>query len=131
LIDFEYANYNFRGFDFGNFFCEWTINNNYPHYPHFQYEPSLYPSLETQRDFFTHYLQSIYKNTPEAIPPQQLQQQVESLVEEAKVFRLCSHIFWGIWAVLQSKYSAIEFGFLEYAKVRLGEFVRLQDLYQK
>lgn len=25
FIDFEYSNYNYRGFDFGNHFCEWTI----------------------------------------------------------------------------------------------------------
>jgi thiamine kinase-like enzyme len=25
FIDFEYSNYNYRGFDFGNHFCEWMI----------------------------------------------------------------------------------------------------------
>lgn len=24
LIDYEYANYNYRGFDIGNHFCEWV-----------------------------------------------------------------------------------------------------------
>lgn len=28
FIDFEYANFNYRGFDLGNHFCEWTIEYN-------------------------------------------------------------------------------------------------------
>jgi ethanolamine kinase len=31
---------------------------------------------------------------------------------------------WGIWALIQSKYSAIDFDFLNYAVQRLGEYKR-------
>lgn len=36
FIDFEYGSYNFRGYDFGNHFCEWIIDYNVSEYPKFK-----------------------------------------------------------------------------------------------
>lgn len=48
LIDYEYGGYNYRGFDIGNFFCEWMYNyaSHTPHMPILRY----YPSEEHQVD---------------------------------------------------------------------------------
>nr|CUU98690.1 choline:ethanolamine kinase [Hymenolepis microstoma] len=48
-IDYEYSSYNFRCFDVGNFFNEWTYDNTYPHAPGFAYYPDAYPSREEQK----------------------------------------------------------------------------------
>ncbi|PNX73573.1 putative ethanolamine kinase A-like protein, partial [Trifolium pratense] len=48
LIDYEYASYNYRGFDIGNHFAE---------YAGFECDYSLYPNMNEQYHFFRHYLQ--------------------------------------------------------------------------
>uniref|UniRef100_A0A5K3F2W0 Choline/ethanolamine kinase n=1 Tax=Mesocestoides corti TaxID=53468 RepID=A0A5K3F2W0_MESCO len=60
-IDYEYCSYNFRCIDVGNFFNEWTYNNNFPHAPGFLYLPDAYPSREVQLSFWRKYL-SVYKH---------------------------------------------------------------------
>ncbi|KAM7537736.1 hypothetical protein Aperf_G00000070888 [Anoplocephala perfoliata] len=55
-IDYEYSSYNFRGFDVGNFFNEWTYDNCYPQAPGFAYYPHAYPSREEQLAFWRKYL---------------------------------------------------------------------------
>lgn len=39
IIDFEYGSYNYRGFDFGNHFCEWTLDYTATEWPRFRYMP--------------------------------------------------------------------------------------------
>lgn len=56
LIDYEYAGMNFRGFEFGNLFCEFTFDYHHPTAPYFRFCPEKYPSIEIQRNFFTAYL---------------------------------------------------------------------------
>lgn len=36
IIDYEYGSYNYRGFDLGNFFCEWMMNYRVKDYPNFK-----------------------------------------------------------------------------------------------
>jgi thiamine kinase-like enzyme len=36
FIDYEYGCYNYRGFDFGNHFCEWTLDYTVEEYPLFR-----------------------------------------------------------------------------------------------
>lgn len=33
-------------------------------------------------------------------------------------FALASHYFWGYWAILQARYSPIDFDFIDYARLR-------------
>ena len=37
-----------RGFDIGNHFCEWMMNNNHEHFPFFEYDFDKYPSRVEQ-----------------------------------------------------------------------------------
>eukprot|EP00158_Paraphelidium_tribonemae_P008319 Partr_v1_DN28550_c1_g1_i10_m73565 putative choline kinase len=54
LIDFEYACYNYRGFDIANHFCEWAADyhTDTPHVMHFD----RMPNQEQQLRFFNSYL---------------------------------------------------------------------------
>ena len=56
LIDYEYAGVNYRGFEFGNLFCEYCFDYNHKTGPRFKYSPELYPDAATQRRFFVRYL---------------------------------------------------------------------------
>lgn len=58
IIDFEYASYNWRAFDFANHFCEWTLDYNVSTPPYFSYLPDKYPTEHEQRAFFQSYLEA-------------------------------------------------------------------------
>ena len=47
---------------------------------------------------------------------------VRKAVVEANAFALASHQFWGVWAILQAKYSPIDFDYMEYSALRWGEY---------
>ncbi|VDM52292.1 unnamed protein product [Angiostrongylus costaricensis] len=48
LIDFEYASYNYRGFDFANHFVEYTIDYDVAEHPHYQIYPEQFPEDERE-----------------------------------------------------------------------------------
>ena len=58
VIDYEYSSYNYRGFDFGNHFCEWVMRNTADEFPFFGYDLSKYPSKEEQLNFIKFVLMS-------------------------------------------------------------------------
>lgn len=46
------------------------------------------------------------------------------LVAEVNFFSLLSHLYWAIWALVQARYSPIDFDYLGYYHLRMGEFRR-------
>ncbi|XP_061415765.1 choline kinase alpha-like [Lethenteron reissneri] len=56
IIDFEYCSYNYRGFDIGNHFCEWTYDYTHDVWPFFTANLDKYPNREQQLHFLRHYL---------------------------------------------------------------------------
>lgn len=60
LIDYEYAVYNFRGFDLGNHFCERYIDNAAAEYPGFSIELALFPSDLAIATFARQYLNALH-----------------------------------------------------------------------
>ena len=54
-------------------------------------------------------------------------EQVERAVVESNVFALASHQFWGIWALLQARYSPIEFDYMGYVNLRWSEYYRRKE----
>uniref|UniRef100_A0A673JM47 ethanolamine kinase n=1 Tax=Sinocyclocheilus rhinocerous TaxID=307959 RepID=A0A673JM47_9TELE len=103
LIDFEYSSYNYRGFDIGNFFCEWAYDYTFDKFPFFITNTKNYPTKAQQvckMTFLAHL------------------DQVQ--------FALASHFFWGLWSVIQAKISTIEFGYMEYAMARFDAYFELK-----
>jgi ethanolamine kinase len=88
LIDFEYGCYNYRGFDLGNHFNEWAG---------FDCEYWRYPADTQQRAFLAAYAGGDVPAAETDSPA------VDALVIEANVFSLASHLYWGIWALIQAK----------------------------
>lgn len=60
-------------------------------------------------------------------PVAQEEAQVQKAVIEANVFALASHQFWGSWALLQAKFSPIEFDYMEYSNLRWSEYLRRKE----
>lgn len=108
FIDFEYASYNYRGFDIANLFCEHTGN-------HCKWE--LFPTNREQRLFYEHYIK--YSLIPIDI---------NTLEKEVSFYIPISFLFWSIWGLLQNKHSDVDFYFLEYAKQRLIGYNKYKNI---
>ena len=52
----------------------------------------------------------------------QAEEEVEQLVKEGNIFALVSHQFWGVWSLIQARYSAIDFDYMEYCSVRWNQY---------
>lgn len=106
FIDFEYGSYGYRAFDIANHFNE---------YAGFECDYSRYPSQEERYNFYQEYL------GPED------QMNIDKLERQVMLFRLVSHVFWGVWAKLQSTCSNIDFDFANYAELRWSAYFQLRD----
>lgn len=106
FIDFEYADWAPRGFDWGNHFCE---------YAGFDCDYSKYPTREAAIDFSKAYF------------GQDSTEDVEQAVTEANVYALAAHMYWGTWSILQASWSSIDFDYLSYGLMRWNEYYTRKD----
>jgi len=130
FIDFEYSGYNYRGYDLGNFFCEFSgLDLDY----------TKYPSVSIQKQFIKHYLESLSQlnhlklngddnnNSDNSTassppPPPPSEEEIHQLYIEANHFSLGSHLMWGFWGIVQHFSSSIDFDYLDYSKKRFKQY---------
>ncbi|KAI6235414.1 hypothetical protein M3Y95_00049200 [Aphelenchoides besseyi] len=124
LIDFEYASYNYRGFDFANHFVEFSINYNIDYSPYYEMMPDKFPSKKQMHDFMLSYLKELHPGLSES----SLEPQAEAMVMETIPFVPVSHLFWGVWGLLQVEVSPVGFGFADYGRDRLGLYFKNKGL---
>jgi len=113
LIDFEFAGFNFSGFDIASCFLECTYDYMYESHPFYSYEPWRYPSLDSRRRFASAYLDAKQDSCSSDI----LLVAVERLV-------LAGHLFWGLWGIIRGPTSVAvdEFDYQRYAKERFAAY---------
>ncbi|CAH1782920.1 unnamed protein product [Owenia fusiformis] len=117
FIDYEYTDYNYQAFDIGNHFNRFSDPN--------KIDFSLYPTKTFQlswlREYLVawYYLQGLHK-----IPTNR---DIDILYVQVRKFSLASHFFWGVWAIVQTRLSNIDFDFLGYAILLLNEYDRMRD----
>ncbi|KAF0986498.1 hypothetical protein HZS_6257 [Henneguya salminicola] len=114
VIDFEYSYYGYRGYDIGNHFCEFIMQNVSDKPLGFDYDPGCYPTHQQQMAFAEAYLNCIseeLKNSNDSSRNYFLTSP-DSLIKEANHHSLMSHLFWGFWGVAQHYLSHIDFPFL-------------------
>ncbi|XP_073328215.1 choline kinase alpha isoform X2 [Pagrus major] len=128
LIDFEYSSYNYRGFDIGNHFCEWTYDYNCDEFPFFKVNPQAYPSKAQQLLFIESYLRESDPGFDNLSEEDQMKMK-EELYVEVNRFSLASHFFWGLWSIIQARLSTIKFGYLEYAQARFDAYFRQKKVW--
>uniref|UniRef100_A0A8C5MZI9 ethanolamine kinase n=1 Tax=Leptobrachium leishanense TaxID=445787 RepID=A0A8C5MZI9_9ANUR len=116
FIDYEYSGYNYQAYDIGNHFNEFAGVN--------EVDYRLYPSRELQEQWLRWYLEAfkVYKGFSMDVSDTE----VEILYVQVNKFALASHFFWGLWALIQAKYSKIDFDFLGYAIVRLDQYFKMK-----
>ncbi|XP_015379357.1 PREDICTED: choline/ethanolamine kinase [Diuraphis noxia] len=116
LIDYEYCAYNYRGFDIANHFVEWTYDYTNPIYPHYTVNRELFPTKDQQIEFLKRYSHCMEN-----------EESIELILNEVNHFILASHLFWGIWSIVNSRMSKITFGYREYAMERLKSYFKLKE----
>ncbi|KAI7830052.1 kinase-like domain-containing protein [Kickxella alabastrina] len=109
FIDYEYAMYNYRGFDIANHFNE---------YAGFECDYGRYPGKEAQLAWFKTYLDHIALDSGSGA--------LEAMYTEVSLFQLASHFYWGIWALVQADISDIDFDYMDYARLRFEQYYRVK-----
>nr|XP_032834069.1 ethanolamine kinase 1-like [Petromyzon marinus] len=113
FIDYEYASYNYQAYDIGNHFNEFAGVSDVDY--------SLYPDKELQFRWLRAYLEA-YKEFTKNPGRSVADADVQRLYVHVSKFSLVSHYFWGLWSLIQAKYSTIDFDFLGYAIVRFTQY---------
>jgi ethanolamine kinase len=126
LIDYEYGGVMYCGFDLGNHFCE---------HAGFDFDLARwYPSRATQEAWLRAYVAGLGLRMPSlatygsgAPVADGAEDDVSAaFVHEALVqanrFALASHMWWGQWALLQARCSAIDFDFAGYSRLRMAAY---------
>ncbi|XP_051889993.1 ethanolamine kinase 1 [Pristis pectinata] len=116
FIDYEYAEYNYQAYDIGNHFNEFAGIN--------EVDYSLYPDKGIQLKWLKSYLEA-YKEY-KGLSAEITEKDVEELYIQVNLFALASHFFWGLWALIQTKYSTIDFDFFGYAVVRFHQYFKMK-----
>nr|XP_004664481.1 ethanolamine kinase 1 [Jaculus jaculus] len=116
FIDYEYSGYNYLAYDIGNHFNEFAGVSDVDY--------RLYPDRALQWQWLRAYLEA-YKEC-KGLGPGVADREVETLFIQVNQFALASHFFWGLWALIQAKYSTIEFDFLGYAIVRFKQYFKMK-----
>lgn len=129
FIDFEYSAPTYRGFDVGNHFnecagfeCKWE---DYPDDVQAQHFARAYLQAggDSEVCVFVNVV-AFHQAKGEHQHPDQDDSSVARFTAEAHLFALISHVYWCVWAVLQAKWSAVDFDYLAYA---LKRWARLDD----
>lgn len=92
-----------------------------------------YPSHDTQRNFLKAYIGAASNAGIGAAEPLEGDYSgsspcpddeafVDALRAEADRWTLPSHLMWAVWAVVQARYSPIDFDFVDYARLRLAGY---------
>lgn len=129
FIDFEYSSYSYRAFDIANHFNEFAG---------FECIWARYPNLQQQIWFCKNYLEEYHSESHDLIgqssrqPSNNASQdcfkvtdaQVSHLLKEISHYQPISHLYWGIWAMVQHQESCLAFDYLGYACERIGEYLR-------
>jgi len=112
-----YSGYNYLAYDIGNHFNEFAGVS--------EVDYNLYPSRKLQEQWLRSYLEA-YKEY-KGFGTDVTEKEVEVLYVQVNQFALASHFFWGLWALIQAKYSTIDFDFLGYAVVRFNQYFKMKN----
>jgi len=148
LIDYEYSDYNYRGYDIANVFSESMFKYGHHLHPYYELDESRFPSAEDLLDFITYYLfflkfqmslvegdlliedkNKLNSYLEEHYNQEDFEQEVHQIHEEVKGALLFSHFYWTNWSVVMSKRSDIKFDYIHYAHKRFQLYHEMKAKY--
>lgn len=113
FIDYEYAVPSPAAFDIANHFAEWGG---------FDCDFSVLPTKFQRLSFIREYIAAYFAYLGVSKSDEELETQAQTLNDEVDAFRGIPGLYWGVWAIIQSVISQIDFDYASYAEVRLGEY---------
>ncbi|XP_070569900.1 ethanolamine kinase 1-like isoform X7 [Ptychodera flava] len=84
-----------------------------------------YPHKELQLKWLKKYLSDWY--TMSGVNKHVTDKDVEKLYVVVNKFALAAHFFWGLWTLIQSVHSTVDFDFLGYGIQKFGEYFRRKE----
>ena len=135
FIDYEYSAFTYRAFDIGNFFCEFAGFDNSIE--------DTYPDAGTRQAVIRAYFDACAAEAEQReVNAMDIEARIwrywqglrtdgsaeaaaaaDSLVQEFEVvanqLTLCAHLLWFVWGIVQDEYSANDFDYADYSRVRL------------
>jgi ethanolamine kinase len=111
FIDFEYTHLNYYLYDIANHFVEYAGVENA--------DFTLYPTRDEQKSWLKFYFQTRPMNE------QMINDDLCHLIDQ---FSALSHLMWGLWALVQSRLSQLDFDYIHYAKQRLDCYYQLKTI---
>ena len=129
FVDFEYGAYNYRAFDFANHFCEYAgfdcdWKQHFPEKQHIKafvndYIVALCGNEEYKKGVQKVVIDLCMKQDDDDNDDKTYDAFLDSCADVILAFCCADHYFWGLWGVVQAKYSPIDFDFIQYAHDRL------------
>lgn len=117
FIDYEYSTPGPAAFDISNHFAEWAG---------FECDHGNVPTKSQRRDFLKHYIASFRYHAIDLDDTKSyeidFQKDIDQLYEQIEQLRGLPGFYWGIWALIQTLISQIDFDYKTYAQLRLGEY---------
>jgi len=132
FIDYEFASYNYRGFDIANHFNEWMYDYGRKDFPYYHRNIDKYPTIKEQERWVRMYIKTFLEqqkmqeenngssNEKSVINEQHFQD--SHILTEVAVFSLASHLLWTLWSLKQAQNSNIPFAYYSFAKDRLEDY---------
>lgn len=144
LIDYEYSAVTDIGFDVSNHFCEYAADYHHPSSEDGTVLDWRRGATEEEKiHFCTSYIHALMTHHPEdaltrrilssslssgSVPPTEAAAAAaHSLVQRANVLEPLSHLKWGLWALIQSNASDVDFDYLGYARQRLQKYLETKQ----
>ncbi|KAJ2394354.1 hypothetical protein GGI23_004717, partial [Coemansia sp. RSA 2559] len=143
IVDFEYAGYNYRGFDIANHFCEWMVDYTQVEQSDIL-DPTRYPTEKERHNFLRAYIRAKafidanvkanagagksdsahpMKIRPIELSEEQLCKEVAELDREVALFVTATHLFWGINGLVKASTIDNNFDYVGHAAHRLSYFL--------
>ncbi|KAJ1892502.1 hypothetical protein LPJ81_005548 [Coemansia sp. IMI 209127] len=143
IVDYEYAGYNYRGYDIANHFCEWM--NDYTQAEYLDIvNPARYPNEEERHNFLRAYIRAkafidanvkanagavksdsthLVKIRSIELSEDQLRKEVADLDREVALFVTASHLFWGTHGLVKASTIDNNLDYPGHAANRLSFFL--------
>jgi thiamine kinase-like enzyme len=151
FLDYEFAGFNYRGYDLANFFNEMTMEYDYPIAPYFKANPELYPKESTLTEVLGHYIlggrkfacltkearlerereyieksfdevREVFEQTGEV---DWFDNEIKSLREEIRYAQALGQYFWMHIAYLSLDFEDLHFDMSSYIKLKYAEIQRI------
>jgi len=151
LIDYEYADPNFRGFDIGNMFKESIFDYTHPEAPYFKVVEDYFPKEEELREFLQYYIafqdmtdaeqkenfdkfiadyDLLREHIQKKYKEKELEKRITKLFNEVKIGVMLSHYYWMNWGIKKAKVHECDFDYITFSHTKFSHYKKLKNEFQ-